>query len=248
MKRFQKFSKIDGPDLINSTLKSIELNITTVCNRSCSFCPHSWGFKSEDTRQKFMSLETIDRFIELIKDYKNNITLCGMGEPTLHPQIAEILDKLQVLNNKITLITNAYKLNEIKDHLGKIRPRISLYEPMELPDIEYDLIDYTKEGENEYFNNRSYGDGLNKPCYFPSYKLVIDTNGGILPCDNNWQNVLHLSNIHDNDLKIIWLEKLHPLRKNCLSNRLENDYCKNCDSHGTLYGKTEADLLTTNLP
>ena len=247
MKRFLSFDG-NGRDLINSTLRTIELNITTLCNRSCSFCPHSWGFKKHK-KEKHLSLETLDRFIELLDNYDNQITLCGQGEPTMHPDIKEILDRLQVLDNKIILVTNSYKLSEVVDHLGKIEVRVSLYEPTELPDIpNMKIIDYYNDGQNEYFNNRSYTEGISKCCYIPSYKMFVDTNGGVLPCDNNWTTTDYFANIHDDDLETIWLEKLHPLRTNCLSNRLENDHCKNCDSHGTLYGKTEADLLTTNLP
>lgn len=246
MKRFQTFDGTSGKDLVNSTLKSIELNITTTCNRSCSFCPHSWGFKKEDTREKFVSLDIVDRFIEWLSDYDNQITLCGLGEPTMHPQINDILDKFQKLNNKIILVTNGYKLKDVVNHLGKIRARVSLYEPMDLPDIDCDVLDYTNQGENEYFNNRSYGEGITKSCYLPSYKMVVDTNGGILPCDNNWQEILYLANIQEDTLEYAWLEKFRPFRLNCSKDRKLNDYCKSCNAHGTLYGETEMRLLTTD--
>ena len=148
MNRYQTFTKVENANLVNSTLRSIELCITTACNRSCSFCPHDWGFKTEDTREKFVSLETVDRLIEFLSGYNNQITLCGMGEPTMHPRIKEILDKFQKLNNKIILVTNGYKLHDVVDHLGHIRPRVSLYEPMDLPDIDMAVINYYEEGEN----------------------------------------------------------------------------------------------------
>lgn len=244
MKRFQKFNGVDGKDVVNSTLKSIELNITTTCNRSCSFCPHAWGFKKEDKRDKFVSLEIVDKFIDWLSDYNNQITLCGLGEPTMHPDIEQILDKFQKLNNKIILVTNGYKLKDVAHHLGKIRARVSLYEPMDLSFIDCDILDYTNEGENVYFNNRSYGDGIQKSCFLPSYKMVVDTNGGILPCDNNWQNILYLANIQEDSLESAWLEKFDSFRTNCSINRNLNNYCKNCNAHGTLYGQDEMTLLT----
>ena len=113
MNRFQTFTKVENENLINSTLRSIELCVTTSCNRACSFCPHAWGFKTEDTREKFVSMDVVDRFIEITSEYKNQVTLCGMGEPTLHPQIKEILDKFQDVDYKVILVTNGYKLEEV---------------------------------------------------------------------------------------------------------------------------------------
>ena len=249
MKRFQTFNKVRNSDLLNSTLKSIELNITTSCNKSCSFCPHSWGFK-KDNRQKHVSLETVDNFItSIIKNkYKNQITLCGMGEPTMHPEIKQILNKFQFVDNKVVLVTNGYKLKEVVDHLGKVHVRVSLYEPTELPKIEnMKVLDYYSDGPNEYFNGRGSNQGVKKSCYFPSYKMSVDTTGGILPCDNNWESLDYLGNINEDNIKTIWFEKLHSFRKNCSVNRLLNDFCKNCDADGTLYGKEESDLLTSQL-
>lgn len=247
MKRFQTFDQNEQNDILNSTLKSIELNITTSCNRDCSFCPHSWGFK-KDKRQKNVSLETVDRFIDSIlkNNYKNQITLCGMGEPTMHPEIKKILEKFQVLDNKVILVTNAYKLNEVVSNLGKVHVRVSLYEPTKLPDIKkMKVLNYYENGLNEYFNGRCSNEGIQKSCYFPSYKMSVDTNGGILPCDNNWESLDYLANIHEDDLKTIWFKKLHTFRKNCNTNRLLNNFCKNCDANGTLYGEVESKLLTT---
>jgi len=244
MNRFQTFTKVENENLINSTLRSIELCVTTSCNRACSFCPHAWGFKTEDTREKFVSMDVVDRFIEITSEYKNQVTLCGMGEPTLHPQIKEILNKFQDVDYKVILVTNGYKLEEVVPHLGNIRPRVSLYEPMELPDIDMDVINYYEEGENVNFNQRSYSEGIKKPCYLPSYKMVVDTTGGILPCDNNWQEIEYLANIFDYDLETVWLDKFNPFRTNCSKDRSLNNYCRNCDAGGILYGSEEMQLLT----
>ena len=155
-KVYESFSDVhQSRERKSNQFHASELCVTTSCNRACSFCPH-WGFKTEDTREKFVSMDVVDRFIEITSEYKNQVTLCGMGEPTLHPQIKEILDKFQDVDYKVILVTNGYKLEEVVPHLGKIRPRVSLYEPMELPDIDMDVINYYEEGENVNFNQRSY--------------------------------------------------------------------------------------------
>ena len=166
----------------------------------------------------------------------------------MHPEIKQILNKFQSVDNKVVLVTNGHKLKEVVDHLGKVHVRVSLYEPTELPKIEnMRVLDYYSDGPNEYFNGRGSNQGIKKSCYFPSYKMSVDTTGGILPCDNNWESLDYLGNINEDDIKTIWFEKLHSFRKNCNTNRLLNDFCKNCDADGTLYGKEESDLLTSQL-
>ncbi len=115
---------------------------------------------------------------------------------------------------------------------------------MELPDIDMDVINYYEEGENENFNMRGYAEGIEKPCYLPSYKMVVDTTGGILPCDNNWQEIEYLANIFDDTLGSAWTKKMNPFRINCSKDRTLNNYCRNCDVGGTLYGSEEMKLLT----
>ena len=44
-----------------------------------------------------------------------------------------------------------------------------------------------KKRERELQPKKLLG-GIKKPSYLPSY-MVVDTSGGILPCDNNWQEV-----------------------------------------------------------
>ena len=245
MNRFQTFTKVENENLINSTLRSIELCVTTSCNRAVVLCPHAWGFKTEDTREKFVSMDVVDRFIEITSEYKNQVTLCGMGEPTLHPQIKEILDKFQDVDYKVILVTNGYKLEEVVPHLGNIRPRVSLYEPMELPDIDMDVINYYEEGENVNFNQRSYAEGIKKPCYLPSYKMVVDTTGGILPCDNNWREVKYLTNIFDDTLESAWLDKMNPFRTNCAKDKdLLMSIVATAMQVVLLYGSEEMKLLT----
>jgi|TARA_B100000035_G_scaffold20667_1_gene16410 radical SAM protein with 4Fe4S-binding SPASM domain len=241
MKRFTKFDSLDH------TLHSVEVNTTTVCNRSCSFCPQDWGFKTEDTRDKFMTVETFAKFVDWVKDYTGRITVCGFGEPTLHPHFKTFMGMLQDVNaSEVLLITNGYRLKEQTEYLGKVKVRISIYDDnVDLPtDIDYGVVDYTVEGPNEYFNNRGYGThSKTSPCYMPSYKMFVDTNGYILPCSDNWQSRDYLANIFDHTLEEAWLDKMQSFRRNCGKNRQLNDYCKNCNVDGQVYGKEEYERL-----
>lgn len=103
--------------------KYVEIEITSVCNLSCFNCNRSCG---QAPSNECMSVEQIKRFVnESIKlNWRwENIRLIG-GEPTLHPQLFEILKILKRykdLNPKcgIELSTNGLgtKVNEVLSKL-----------------------------------------------------------------------------------------------------------------------------------
>ena len=61
------------------------LEITTCCNLSCSFCP---GTKRPAA---FLSPENFHTLAAKLRPYGEHLYLHVMGEPLLHPQLAEIL-------------------------------------------------------------------------------------------------------------------------------------------------------------
>ena len=81
-------------------LKRVYLEITNVCNLSCSFCP---GTKRP---KRFLSVEEFSRLAQRLKGHTEYLYLHVMGEPLLHPQLAEILATAADQNFKICLTTN----------------------------------------------------------------------------------------------------------------------------------------------
>ncbi len=81
-------------------LKRVYLEITNVCNLSCSFCP---GTKRP---KRFLSVEEFSRLAQQLKGHTEYLYLHVMGEPLLHPQLAEILATAADQNFKICLTTN----------------------------------------------------------------------------------------------------------------------------------------------
>jgi len=74
-----------------SNLREVELELTTFCNLKCFNCDRS---VRQAPSGEYMSLSQVRRFIKESIDLKwkwNQITLLG-GEPTLHPQILEIVE------------------------------------------------------------------------------------------------------------------------------------------------------------
>jgi hypothetical protein len=99
--------------------RRVELEITSFCNINCMNCNRSVRQARTD---EYMSLSQIKKFVKesLESGYKwDNINILG-GEPSLHPQIEEVIKELKVLkdyNPKTTIrfITNGFgkKVNEV---------------------------------------------------------------------------------------------------------------------------------------
>ena len=80
--------------------KRIYVEITNVCNLSCSFCPETKRDK------RFMSIDEFQHIMNELKPYTNYIYLHVKGEPMLHPQLADILDICHNNNIHINITTN----------------------------------------------------------------------------------------------------------------------------------------------
>jgi radical SAM protein with 4Fe4S-binding SPASM domain len=81
--------------------RKIYIEITNVCNLSCSFCPKT------KRKPEYMSLELFENIITQAKPLTQEITLHVMGEPLLHPKFEEIIECAHKHNVKINLTTNA---------------------------------------------------------------------------------------------------------------------------------------------
>jgi len=94
------------------------LVINTECNRSCSYC---FEGQIREEKKENMSLDTIFQVLE----FSNNpvYTIMG-GEPTLHPELLQILDLVNTVNtgfnpSLITLLTNGLGNIELSKEIAK---------------------------------------------------------------------------------------------------------------------------------
>lgn len=91
--------------------KKIYIEITNICNLSCSFC-------SKSTRQsESMSINKFEEVIEKIKNYTDTIYLHVKGEPLLHPKLKEIFNICDANNIRVNLTTNGILLKNKVDEL-----------------------------------------------------------------------------------------------------------------------------------
>jgi len=128
-----------GPISSRRLGSSLGINISPtnvkICSFDCIYCECGWTLEKSTDPHLFFSVEEIMAAIEAkLRQCKevgtpiDSITFSGNGEPTLHPQFDQIIDKLIVLRDKyypktaITCLSNATQLtnNNVLTALQKI--------------------------------------------------------------------------------------------------------------------------------
>lgn len=82
------------------TFKKVYVEITSVCNLACSFCPPT------ERKANFIKLDTFNHILEQVKPHTKHIYLHVKGEPLLHPKIDELLDAAHAKGLTVNITTN----------------------------------------------------------------------------------------------------------------------------------------------
>ena len=145
----------------------LNLEATSFCDANCSMCPR------ECVKEfGYISLETVDMLIDKVKDIALfEISISGRGEPTFHPRLVEIVEKLRALKTKISVVTTSDGLNErnyreIVDSLDILRLSVSSIDPTTFSKVHRGL---------EY---RKIWDNIQKLVSYDPEKLHIHLVGG----------------------------------------------------------------------
>lgn len=245
---------------IKDTLQIVELNIMNNCNRSCSYCPHS--MPSYQYVQGYMTLDTVHKIADnlLSYNYTNTVALCGYGEPTIHKNLPEIISILNRTNATIELITNGDlltkdKIQEFFDN-GLDLLNISIYDA-ETDNLVTNLLNNVDVSKyiirRRYIDNQLLVDRIaivnkvnnktNNPCYLTSYKMMVDINGDILLCCNDWTRDEVFGNLTTESLETIWLKNMNARRMALINGNRQYGACQSCDITGTLVGENSVKMF-----
>ena len=247
----------------------IELSIIDVCNRSCSFCPKSDPKIAPDTYQR-MKINLINKLTEELKEigYKGSVTLCGYGEPMLHKEINLISKRLseaafvEIVTNGDTLkpekIRELYANNVNKllismyDGEHQVKEFKEMIKKSQVPSDFVILRDRWYDATKDYglkLTNRTgtinIGKqeeiGKYKKCFYPSYQFLIDWNGDVYLCPQDWQRRIAMGNMMQEHIFEIWTSKIMTkFRKNLLNGERKDNPCSTCNAEGTILGKNHA--------
>lgn len=91
--------------------KKFYLEITSVCNLACTFCPETLRPKA------FISIDQFERRLREIKPYTDYLNFHVKGEPLLHPKLAELLRISHMNGFKVNITTNGTLISKKKHQL-----------------------------------------------------------------------------------------------------------------------------------
>jgi radical SAM protein with 4Fe4S-binding SPASM domain len=249
----------------------IELSLIDVCNRTCSFCPKSDPKVAPDTYQE-MSRLLIEKLVSELKKikYRGAIALCGYGEPLLHKDILYITKKLsQVASVEIVtngdvltskMLRNLYSakasrvLISMYDGPEQVKKFKKIIKNSKVPSDLIILRDRWYDKDNNFgvkLTNRTgtikignqVSNSLHTTCFYPSYQFLIDWNGDVFLCPQDWQRRITMGNIMQESIFNIWAGKIMSrYRKELLKGKRNLSPCNLCNTQGTLLGHNHAQI------
>lgn len=247
----------------------IELSIIDVCNRSCSFCPKADPKIAPNTYQK-MTMSLVEKLTNDLKkiNYQGSVTLCGYGEPMLHKGVFEMSKKLaeasfvEIVSNGDTLkpdtINKLYNSNVNKllislyDGPDQVTKFKKMAQEAKVPEDFVILRDRWHGADKDYglkLTNRTGTIDIGKQdsigtftyCNYPSYSVLIDWNGDVFLCPQDWQRKMTTGNVEKEDFFEIWTgSTISKFRKNLLEGNRCDKPCTECNAEGTVLGKNHA--------
>ncbi|KQL37365.1 MULTISPECIES: radical SAM/SPASM domain-containing protein [Bacillaceae] len=93
------------------TFKKMYIEITSVCNLACSFCPPT------SRKANIIKLDAFNNILDQIKDHTKYIYLHVKGEPLLHARIDQLLDAAHAKGFKVNITTNGTLIKKNREKL-----------------------------------------------------------------------------------------------------------------------------------
>lgn len=242
----------------------IEISLTELCNRKCVFCPRCDN--SYPNQNLHMSLELLRKMGDELRsiDYQGAVALCGYGEPMLHDDIFSAIQLLQGID--VEIVTNGDQLtvdvvNKLYE-VGTKHIQVSMYDGpqqvelfesifSDVDDEMYTLRDRWYGEDDDYglcLTNRAgvmdMGSKLidtTRPCHYLAYSLMIDWNGDVLLCSQDWHKKRKFGNLTSSTLCDVWFSTgMSRYRTKLLDGDRSNHPCNLCNVLGTRLGGEHA--------
>ncbi|MBI4375201.1 MAG: SPASM domain-containing protein [Elusimicrobia bacterium] len=277
----QHLAKTSGSADPFSSLITVELNITELCNRKCVFCPRV-DPEVYPNRNLHMEQSTVAKVAADLAaaGYQGRVSFSGFGEPFLNKKFSQFVRVCRKALPLNTIETNTngdfLKVETIKEIFGAGLSflYVNLYDNKEqrgrfdelmaqagVDQSRYRLRDHWVGATQDFglnLNNRSGmvdlhmedsrspADLVGAPCYYPFYKMLIDWDGNVLFCSNDWGRKIVVGNVLSQNVKDIWLSpEMRRVRQRLGSGDRSVAPCDGCNVVGTLHGKSSFELLTS---
>ena len=237
---------------------TVEIETTTICNRSCGYCPNSLF----DREKEFMEISVFKMIIDQLAEigYQGHIHLHRYGEPLIDDRLVTLVSLVRqsLPSAVIDIFTNGDYLTSTNFktlvHSGVDNFIITKHwrhddgrEPTQtqgwangffnkLDEAELQRIEYNKMAPG----NRLFNRGGKIPlrdlwhldrCFTATQELEIDYRGNVLLCCNQFraQDGPVFGNIMIDSIRTIWSNpQYRRIRKNLRSGHFQLEICKLC--------------------
>jgi radical SAM protein with 4Fe4S-binding SPASM domain len=225
-------------------------------------------------RNLHLNVETTEKICNDLANvnFLGRISVSGFGEPFLNKQLFEIVSAIkQILpNNIVDVNTNGDQLTvdnirtsfasgldlmyvNLYDGPEQITKFTELFNSANITTDKYILREHWPNIDNTYnliLNNRGgtlrhINEPIRQKCYFPFSKAMIDYNGDLLLCPQDWSRSYIIGSLLEHSIKDLWLgERMRNIRTKLMNSDRSNSPCNQCDSDGTLTGLYSFKTLT----
>lgn len=95
-------------------------------------------------------------------------------------------------------------------------------------------------------NERKPEELAGTPCYYPFYKMLVDWDGNVLFCSNDWGRKIVVGNVLKQHVRDIWLSQdMRAVRRRLGQGDRSAVPCNACNVTGTLHGRSSFEALTS---
>ncbi len=125
--------------------KKIYIEITNICNLSCSFCPKDELIKKE------MTLKELEVILQKIDSYTDYVYLHVKGEPLLHSKFEKVIELCLKYGKNINITTNGTLIKKRFESLKKIRQlNVSLQSVVDIKTAD-EIVSYCERLSNDIY-------------------------------------------------------------------------------------------------
>ncbi len=225
----------------------VDIEITTLCNRKCGYCPLSYS--SESKKKNYMDIRVFDRAISGLEriGFKGELNFGGYGEPLLDTRIPEFLRmaRRRLPNVLLTVHTNGDFFTD--EHLKlfseyDIRAYVTLHDDSQK---SKDFIRRYSKSEHVFVRQNIENDTLStrgglvevknreikKICIHAPLILKINSSGDVVICADDFNAENTFGNVMERTLLDIWDDgHFSEIRRKLAAGNPELSICRHCFS------------------
>jgi radical SAM protein with 4Fe4S-binding SPASM domain len=230
------------------TISSVAIEVNQHCNRRCRYCPVSAAPKPRDTMDMALFREIVDQLAAAAFDGK--IKYHFFNEPLLNRNLETLVSyaRARLPRVRSVIYTNGDLLTErraarlfaagvdrfiVTDHGG--RPRTPFVESVgSAGRWSRSRVTVRTIGRGTFLFNRGGLLDLSRTrqftfCSYPAYEAVIDIDGNVLMCCNDYHGAHVFGNVRDARLIEIWeSEAMRRTRQELLHGVFRSKMCQHC--------------------